>query len=82
MAMSRKDALKRLNGLAPQVEKHLDSIGQYPSHTSVAHWRNEASSWLKKTEDALPHVGKKTAAEWQARLEGYKAQLEIPTGNA
>jgi hypothetical protein len=76
MALSRKDALKRLRGLAPAVEKHLAKVASNPGHSSLAHWKTEIRQWLLQMEDSLPHVGKKTAAEWKARLETYKAALE------
>jgi len=27
-------------------------------------------------EDLLPHVGKKTAAEWQTRIDGWRSAIE------
>lgn len=75
MGLSRKDALKRLNGLAPEVEQHLEKIAADPESENVIHWISEIKSWLRQMEDVLPQVGRKTAAEWTARIAGWKARM-------
>jgi hypothetical protein len=74
--MDRKTALIRLNSLAPQVEKHLKKIVENPGHSSLSHYKHEARIWLRRMEEALRHVGKKTAAEWAERIEAYRAVLD------
>jgi hypothetical protein len=76
MAMRRKDALKRLNGLYPLVEEHLQKIADDPTSRDVPHWTQEVNSWIRQMEDVLPHVGDNTAAEWSARIADWKARLE------
>ncbi len=73
--MSRKQALKRLGGLAPIVEEHLAKIEDDPTSRDVPHWTAEILSWIKQMEDLLPHVGDKTAAEWLARIAEWKRRL-------
>jgi hypothetical protein len=73
--MNRKNALKRLNGLAPQIEKHLGKIAADPDSRDVPHWVKEIRAWIGQIEHALPHVGDKTAQEWQPRIAGWKAKL-------
>ena len=75
MAMSRKDALKRLNGLAPRVEEHLQKIADNPASRDVPHWIGEINHWIKQVERMLPHAGNKTAAEWTARIAEWKVRL-------
>jgi hypothetical protein len=75
MALSRKQALKQLRGLWPRIQVHLDYLAASPSEREVSHWRGEISNWLREMEEYLPHVGKKTAAEWQARIDACRATL-------
>ncbi len=75
MAMSRNDALKRLNGLGPMVQEHLEKIANNPGSQDVPHWTGEIDNWIKQMEDVLPHAGDKTAAEWAARIAEWKARL-------
>jgi len=76
MAIPRKDALKRLRSLLLQVDKHIEALASEPDATSVAAWKHEARNWLQQMEEMLPHVGKKTSAEWRAIIEIRKAKLE------
>ena len=76
MAIPRKDALKRLRSLLLQVDKHIEALATEPDATSVSHWKHEARNWLQQMEEMLPHVGKKTSAEWRAIIEIRKAKLE------
>jgi hypothetical protein len=75
MAISRRDALKRLNGLLPRVEEHLAKIADDPDHPSAAHWAYETAAWLAQMEEAASHVGTKTGGEWKARIAGFRGQL-------
>ena len=75
MAVIRKKALERLNGLAPKVEEHLAKIADNPAGRDVPHWAGEIHSWIKQMEDMLPHVGDKTSAQWLARIAEWKAKL-------
>jgi hypothetical protein len=75
MAISRKRALKRLNGLLPRVEEHLAKIADKPGHPSTAHWIQEAADWLSQMEEAASHVGTKTGGEWRASIEELREQL-------
>jgi RHS repeat-associated protein len=75
MAVSRKTAIARLEGLAPQVEEHLAEIAAEPESQCVLHWTKEIETFMNQMNDMLPHVGKKTAQEWMAKIEGYKSAL-------
>jgi hypothetical protein len=77
MAISRKDALRRLTGLAPRVEEHLIKIADNPASPEVPHWTTEVDSWIKQMEHVLPHVGKKTSAGWRAKIAEWKDKLGI-----
>jgi len=73
--MNRKDALKRANGLAPQIEEHLDKIGDNPASRDVPHWMREVRAWIGQIEAMLPHLGQKTAEDWARRIEGWRARI-------
>ncbi len=73
--MRRKEALRRLNGLSPQVEVHLGKIRDNPSSADVPHWTAEIENWIRQMEAVLPFTGDKTAAEWAARIEAWKQQM-------
>jgi hypothetical protein len=73
--MSRQKALERLAGFTPRVEEHLAKIAANPGHSSVRHWKQEVDNWLNQMEAVLPHVGKKTAAQWSARISQWRQAL-------
>jgi hypothetical protein len=78
MALSRKQALSRLEGLERQVLRHIDehipeTIGKAP--TAVSHWRKEVGGYLDEMERMTPHIGKKSAADWQARIDSMRQRL-------
>jgi len=71
MAISRKIALRRLNGLNRRVLEHLDEhipslIQTYPE--TVPHWRHELDEWLREMTIMTKHVGRRTAAQWDATI--------------
>ena len=72
IAMTRKRALKRLQGLAPQVEAHLEKIRQNPTSREAPHWRKEADVWIQQMENMLPYVGRNTREEWEQRIENWR----------
>lgn len=76
MAISRKDALKRLNGLAPRVEEHLAKLASDPETPDASHWQKEVGCWLDQMVMMLPHIGRKTAARWAQRISVWKSSLE------
>jgi hypothetical protein len=76
MAISRQDALKRLNGLAAQVQEHLKYLAEEPESVAFFHWKNEAENWLNQMEAVLPHVGKKTGAHWAEQIARWRHELE------
>jgi hypothetical protein len=76
MSRKRKDALGILVGLAAQVERHVSRVLSSLGHSSRNKWRGESLGWLLQMEDLLPHVGKKTAAEWQTRIDGWRSAIE------
>ncbi len=75
MGIGRKRALERLNELVPEMERHLGRIVAEPQHSSVGKWKSEVRNWLSQMQEVLRHVGKKTAAQWQARIDSYQEKL-------
>jgi hypothetical protein len=73
--MRRAKALERLEGLAPQVVKHLAKIAGNPEGREVPHWIKEISNWLNQMEAVLPYVGKKTGAQWSAKINEWRQAL-------
>src|SRR5688572_26031961 len=72
MAISRKQALRRLEGLARAAAQHLEIhipalIGEHPEN--VPHWREEFSAWFAEMQRLTRHVGKRTAQHWNERIE-------------
>jgi hypothetical protein len=76
MAISRQDALKRLNGLAPRVQEHLQKLAEHPESWDASHWKQEAASWLDQMEAVLPHVGKKTGSTGPSKSLQWRNELE------
>jgi len=75
MGIGRKRALERLKELLPEVERHLGRIAAEPHHSSVGKWKSEVRSWLGQMQEVIRHVGKKTGAEWQERIDAYRKTL-------
>jgi hypothetical protein len=75
MAISQAKALERLEAFVPRVEGHLAKIAENPEHSSIPYWSHEVTTWLNQMEAMLPHVGKKTAADWVARIAHWRQEL-------
>ncbi|HZT83409.1 MAG TPA: hypothetical protein VFA26_24475 [Gemmataceae bacterium] len=75
MGIGRRRALERLNELVPEVERHLGRIAAQPHHSSAGKWKGEVRGWLGQMQEVIRHVGKKTGAEWQARIDAYREAL-------
>ena len=76
MAISRKDALKRLNGLRKVVEEHIEALAIEPECDAAQHWKGELREWLSRMRDALPHVGRKTAETWSLLIDAWQQKIE------
>ena len=76
MARTRKAALDKIESLVPGVEGHIAKIAAFPGHSSQDHWKHETRTWLREREGLLRHVGKKTSAQWQDRIDAWRAAIE------
>ena len=75
MARSRKAALEKIESLVAGVEGHVAKIAALPGHSAMDHWKGEARTWLREMEALLRHVGKKTSAQWQARIDAWRVAI-------
>ena len=75
MGQSRKEASDRLLELSPQVVHHLEKIRTRPEAWDWNHWRSEVREWLGRMEHVLDRIGKRTRAEWEARIDGWRHEL-------
>ena len=75
MAISRSQALNRMEGLSVEVVKHLAKIAAKPLSRDVPHWTTEIRTWIGEIERLNQHVGKKTGQEWASRIAAWKGQL-------
>jgi hypothetical protein len=75
MAISRKQALRKILGLVDEVERHFAKLEAMPDSRDAPHFRQELTNWLNQMEAMVSHVGKKTGAQWQARIEEWRARL-------
>ena len=71
MPLSRKEALKRVRGLALRVEEHLNKIESRPDHPACSYWRQEVGNWVRQIAEAIPATGKRTAEEWSERIRDW-----------
>ena len=76
MGTKRRHALDRLTELVPQVELHLAKLRDQPDSQNASHWRAEVRGWLRRMARELGKLGKRTQAEWDARISGWWADLE------
>jgi hypothetical protein len=74
-AMRRKNALKRLSGLALKVDEHVQKIAADPTSRDAPHWQKEVETWIQQMEAVLLDVGEKTADAWAARIGQWKQQM-------
>jgi hypothetical protein len=75
MGTKRQHALDRLTELTPQVLQHLAKIRGQPNSRDVPHWRAEVRVWLRQMARQLDKLGKRTQAQWHARITGWWAEL-------
>lgn len=76
MAISRKDALKRLNGPVCELERHLKKLAAEPNCPAVNHWKNEIENFLSSMEAMLDHVGRRTAKEWSVKIAEWRRRFD------
>jgi hypothetical protein len=76
MSISRKKAIKRLEGLAGRVDEHMVKLHDVPGDKSAPHWKREINGWLRKMEEVWPRLGKKTAEAWTKRVSDWKTRIE------
>jgi hypothetical protein len=86
MALSREQTLNRLAGLEDAVLWHLDehipaTIEEAP--TAIPHWRREVGGFFDDMERLAnsANLGKKTSAEWRARIADLRGRLTALLGH-
>lgn len=85
MAISRRRALKRMEGLRRRLLEHLEHhipATMPVSPESIPHWRAEIESWLNQIEELTRFVGRTTAAEWNEQLNVLRDRTRELLGDA
>lgn len=77
MAITRKQALKRIDGLIGEgadagIEAHIDKRGR---RGAGPHIRSELNAKLDEIERLIPCVGKKTGMELAARIAEWRRRI-------
>jgi hypothetical protein len=75
MAISRSQALNRMEGLSANIAEHLAKIAAKPLSRDVPHWTMEIRAWIGEIERLIQRVGQKTGQEWASRIVAWKGQL-------
>jgi hypothetical protein len=60
----QSDAVKRAEGLEPQIRKHLGWIEDEPNGPAANHWRGEVKGWLDQIREATKRMGQRTGDKW------------------
>lgn len=76
MAFGRRNALKRLNGLAIRVQGHLQKLADTPDSPAAMHWIHETRNWLSQMERVLSQLGKRTSERWARQIANWKSKTE------
>ncbi|MCB9844668.1 MAG: hypothetical protein H6811_01595 [Phycisphaeraceae bacterium] len=78
-AVSRETAKKQMEGQVKHIELHLTklegSVGQGNPSPDDNHWFGEVRAALAIIERRIGDVGRRTGAEWQRRLDGWRERL-------
>lgn len=83
MAITRKQALRRLEGLAGAANRHLEIhipslLDEHPE--DLAHWRAELRSWIEEMRRLTTKVGKRTAEQWNERIADIESRAAALLG--
>lgn len=70
---TRRQALVRCRAYEIQIEEHLEKLERHPENWAGPHWRREIMAGIR---GLLPHLGRKTGGEWEARLEQWRVRLD------
>jgi uncharacterized protein YaaR (DUF327 family) len=76
MGISRRQALKRIDALADQVEQHLEKLGREPQPLAANHWKSEVREFLRQIRRLVPKIGHRTGQLWIQRLENWDHEME------
>ncbi len=66
------EAIEDIDDLIKHVEEHLETLWENPFAQEVPHWRDEVNTALDKMENKLKYLGKKSYAEWRAKIDGWR----------
>ncbi|MFG0314891.1 MAG: RHS repeat-associated core domain-containing protein, partial [Phycisphaerales bacterium] len=76
MFSRRSRAIDTAEGQVGQIERHLQVMGRDPSHRGVGPQITETRAFMDTVRRQLRHMGRRTAREWQARLDDWQSQLD------
>jgi hypothetical protein len=74
-AKGQADALRQINGVHPQIEVHVEKIMVFTAGATGGpkdprnHWFEEMEAWLRKIEQNIPRLGRRTGEAWKKYID-------------
>lgn len=76
LAKRQSDAIATAEAQVPEIERHLGLLNGEPTGNAANHWRTELRGFISKAEDQIRHMGRRTGAEWQRKVNQWRRELD------